>query len=84
MAFTRTTHPLVGKEMIYLPQGTSPYQIPLDIDYTKFILVNGDKVTVLSAWTRDYLPPTAPILLYVRSHNTHHYTHITADDLKEI
>lgn len=72
--------PHVGIESAYLPQGRMPYDVSGEIDGTT-ILRNGDPVTILSAWTRDYLPADAPTLYYVRSHNTGHATHVVGADL---
>jgi len=78
--FTPATHPLVGTEVTYLPPGTSPYARVEGTGDVRVIMRSGDPVTVLSAWSRDYLP-NAPILLYVQSHNTHECTHVTESDL---
>lgn len=78
--FTPITHPYVGTEKTYLPQGKTPYAPQAITSQT--VLANGDRVTVLSAWYRPYLPADAPILLYVRSHNTGQMMHVVQGDLK--
>lgn len=76
-------HPLVGTESTYLPPGSSPYALAYGETEGRVIMRSGDPVTVLSAWTRDYLP-NAPILLYVQSHNTRECTHVTESQLISI
>ena len=80
--FDRATHPLVGTEATFMRRGFSPYDVSHAHDDENTVLVNGDPVDIISAWTRPYLPPTAPILFYVRSRNTGKGTHVTEDDLK--
>lgn len=81
MTFTSSDHTYVGTARAYLPQGFMPYQ-PEDPQFgDRVVLRNGDTVDVLSAWTRDYLPPSASTLLYVRSRNTGECTHVIARDL---
>jgi hypothetical protein len=78
--FTPADHPLVGTESTYLPAGSSPYALAYVPTDGHIIMRSGDPVTVLSAWSRDYLPG-APILLYVKSHNTRECAHVTESDL---
>jgi hypothetical protein len=78
--FTPADHPLVGTESTYLPTGSSPYALIYAPTEGHVIMRSGDPVTVLSAWSRDYLPD-APTLLYVQSHNTKECTHVTESDL---
>lgn len=73
---------LVGTQRLFMPQGYSPYQISGISRGENWVLCNGDMVTVESAWTRDYLPPTDPNLYYVRSHRTGLATHVTFDEIK--
>jgi len=82
--FTPADHDLVGRTMTYLPDGTSPYDPALLAHEGVPIINSGDPVTVLSAWSRDYLPNGGKPLLYVESHNTRDRTHVTPDQLKDI
>jgi hypothetical protein len=79
--FTEVSHPLVGRELTYLPAGSSPYATVYTPTEGHVIMRSGDPVTVLSAWTRPYLDKSAPTLLYVKSHNSHECTHVTESDL---
>jgi hypothetical protein len=81
--FTPAEHPLVGTESTFLPSGSSPYALVYAPTEGQVIMRSGDPVTVLSAWSRDYLPG-APVLLYVQSHNTKEFTHVTESDLISI
>lgn len=79
--FRQIESPHVGTDSAYIPQGRMPYDCANEIDGGTTILRNGDPVTILSAWTRDYLPADAPTLYYVRSHNTGFSTHVVGADL---
>ena len=81
--FDKIEHEFVGTTRAYLPQGATPYAVvPVsDRPGLSIILYPGDTVDVLSAWTRNYLPPDAPALFYVRSRNTGQCTHVVAADL---
>lgn len=79
--FTPSTHTLVGASAAYIPVGSAPYDVTAAYQDSGMVLINGDTVDVISAWTRDYLPATAPTLLYVRSRTTGKSTHVTENDL---
>ena len=83
MSFTPSTHEFVGTDRNYSPIGYMPYMPPAEFGTpgNGAILYPGERVTVLSAWERDYLP-ASPILLYVESHGTGQRTHVVADDLR--
>jgi hypothetical protein len=82
MTFTPVTHGWVGTIRGYLPQGFMPYQPEIDPPFCPdAILYNGDIVEVKSAFTRDYLPPDAPLIFYVTSFTTGRSTHVVASDL---
>lgn len=76
--FTEVDHELVGAVAGWMPRGFSPWNVRRET--YDAILWNGDYVTVLSAWDRDYLDD-APILLYVQSHTTRLCTHVPAYEL---
>ena len=82
MTFTPSVHDYVGADMGYAPRGFSPWMPSVEFGTNAggAILWAGERVSVISAWERDYLPG-APILLYVESHGTGERTHVTAADL---
>jgi hypothetical protein len=80
--FQPAQHPYIGTLRMFMPQGRSPYEVAgADDSDGVLILRNGDVVDVVSAWTRPYLPPTTPTLLYVRSLNTGRATHVIESEL---
>lgn len=79
--FRQIESPYVGTTAAYMPRGRSPYDPMRGDGDSSVILYNGDRVTIESAWTRDYLPADAPTLYYVRSYVTGKCTHVTASDL---
>lgn len=85
MTFRQIDSPLVGQIRAYMPKGFSPYAplhgTPIP---DSSIILNGDIVTIESAWTRDYLPATAPTVYYVLSHTTGKRTHVTETELIKV
>jgi len=80
--FEPAAHPYTGTVRAYIPQGYSPYALdPYRHADNALILPAGDLVSVISAWSRPYLPNGGEILLHVMSHTTGIRTHVTAGDL---
>lgn len=79
--FTPATHPRVGEILTYLPHGSSPYAYDGNL-HPSAVLMSGEAVRVLSAWSRDYLPNGGAPLLYVECLRRGTRTHVTPDTLK--
>lgn len=85
MTFRQIESSLVGQIRVYMPRGFSPYEPANREEIDNWdIILTGDIVTIESAWTRDYLPTTAPTVYYVLSHTTGKRTHVTESDLIKV
>lgn len=74
-------HALTDTRRGYMPRGCSPYAPEPIKASDRIILATGDRVTVLSVWSRNAYPGDMMELAYVMSDRTRECTHVPTYEL---